>query len=215
MTFTNYRVCKLASAVLAGIVGYLVFSSGRVEAQTAYYASGYQAAAMQRQAYPAYGRPVAAPVAYQQRPQAMPVAPVAVSNYLNFNGVYASAPSHLPAPVQYAVAAGNQLQGKPYARGGGHRNVNDYAYDCSGSVSYTLIKAGLLNRPLSSKEFSQFGAPGPGQFITIYIKPGEHVFMSICGLRLDTTGGGEGQGPRWRPTARSTNGFIVRHPFGL
>jgi hypothetical protein len=73
----------------------------------------------------------------------------------------------------------------------------------------------LLNRPLSSKEFSGYGEAGPGRFITIYVKPGEHVFMSICGLRFDTSGGGEGEGPRWRPTARNAAGFLVRHPFGL
>ena len=167
---------------------------------------------MQRQAYAA--RPVAYAYPQQMVRQAVAVAPAA-SNYLSFNGRFAAAPAHLPAPVQYAVAAGNQLQNKPYVRGGGHRNVIDSAYDCSGSVSYTLINAGLLSRPLSSKEFANFGEAGPGKFITIYVKPGEHVFMSICGLRLDTTGGSEGQGPRWRPTARSTNGFILRHPFGL
>ncbi|MDB6140272.1 MAG: hypothetical protein JWO94_3344 [Verrucomicrobiaceae bacterium] len=158
------------------------------------------------------------PVAYaypaQQAPRAQAATAVA-SNFLTFNGRYAIAPSNLPAQVQYAVAAGNYIQSKPYVRGGGHRSIEDGAYDCSGSVSYTLIKGGMLNRPLSSKEFASFGEAGPGRFITIYVKPGEHVFMSICGLRLDTTGGGEGQGPRWRASARSMNGFVMRHPFGL
>lgn len=161
------------------------------------------------------------PVAYAypaqqaaQMPRVMPAAPVA-SNYLTFNGRYAMAPTNLPAQVQYAVSAGNYIQSKPYVRGGGHRSVEDFAYDCSGSVSYMLIKGGMLNRPLSSKEFASFGEAGPGRFITIYVKPGEHVFMSICGLRMDTSGGSEGQGPRWRASARSMNGFVMRHPFGL
>ena len=212
MNSTFSRLCKLLLALAAVVPATL-------SAQQAYYAAAYPSAQQVRAAYP-YGYAAPAParqVAYA-RPQAVPVAAVAapaVSNYLSFNGVYAAAPAHLPAPVQYAVAAGNQLQGKPYSRGGGHRSVNDRAYDCSGSVSYTLINSGLLSRPLSSKEFANYGEPGPGRFITIFVKPGEHVFMSICGLRLDTTGGGEGQGPRWRPTARSAAGFIVRHPFGL
>lgn len=212
MNSTLSRLCKLLLVTLATLPASLF-------AQQGYYAAAYPTA-QQAQAGYAYAAPAAARQVAYARPQAQPamaVAPAAepVSNYLSFNGVYASAPAHLPAQIQYAVAAGNQLQGKPYSRGGGHRSFVDRAYDCSGSVSYTLANAGLLNRPLSSKEFASYGEPGPGRFITIFVKPGEHVFMSICGLRLDTTGGGEGQGPRWRASSRSTAGFIMRHPFGL
>ncbi len=211
------RLCKATLTAVALFAGLMITSEAK--GQQGYYAAAYPAQAMQRQAYPyGYAVPAARAVAYV-RPQAQAARPAmaapAASNFLSFNGTFAAAPAHLPAQVQYAVAAGNQLQNKPYQRGGGHRSVNDRAYDCSGSVSYTLINAGLLARPLSSSEFANFGAPGPGRYITIYVKPGEHVFMSICGLRLDTTGGSEGQGPRWRPTARSTSGFIMRHPFGL
>lgn len=212
--------------------------------QVAYYGAAYRAvpSGMQYQAPPpgygyasqprviSYGpAPRAIPVAYVARPaevrRALPMptataAPRRASSasamgYLDYNGRYASAPSYMPAPVRVAVSAGNQLQNKPYLMGGGHKRVNDYAYDCSGSVSYCLIKAGLLVRPLSSREFANYGEAGPGKFITIYVKPGDHVFMTICGLRLDTTGGSEGQGPRWRPSARSMSGFTARHPFGL
>lgn len=215
-TISLLRSLLIAAAALVGITA---------QAQTGYYAAAAYNNA-QAMPYPAQAY-AARPVAYaypQQQARPMAVRPAmpapapraaAVSSYLSFNGVYASAPAHLPAPIHYAVNAGNQLQNKPYVRGGGHRNVVDSAYDCSGSVSYTLINAGLLSRPLSSKEFANYGEAGPGKYITIYVKPGEHVFMSICGLRLDTTGGSEGQGPRWRPTARSMNGFILRHPFGL
>jgi len=180
----------LKTTLLSIAIALISLVTSEAKAQNAYYAAAYRTA------------------------PAMQMAPAA-SNFLSFNGVFAAAPAHLPAPVQYAVAAGNQLQNKPYVRGGGHRSVHDGAYDCSGSVSYTLVMSGLLNRPLSSKEFANYGEAGPGRFITIFVKPGEHVFMSICGLRLDTTGGGEGQGPRWRPSPRSTAGFIMRHPFGL
>jgi hypothetical protein len=152
-------------------------------------------------------------------PRAVPVnsnlSPAAAMGYLDFDGRYASAPVYMPIPVRVAVASGNELQDKPYLRGGGHGQVHDKAYDCSGSVSYCLIQSGLLTRPLSSKEFAGYGLPGPGRFITIFVKPGEHVFMSICGLRLDTSGGRERQGPRWRGNARSMAGFTMRHPFGL
>ena len=160
-------------------------------------------------AYPAaYAYPA------QQAPQ-MPRQAAASSYYLSFDGRYATAPATLPPQVQYAVAAGNYIQSKPYVRGGGHGRVEDFAYDCSSSVSYALIKGGMLKRPLSSNEFANYGEAGPGRFITIYVKPGEHVFMSICGLRLDTSGGSAGEGPRWRANARSMNGFVMRHPFGL
>lgn len=136
--------------------------------------------------------------------------------FLSYNGRYAAAPMGLPAAVARAVAAANELQGKPYVWGGGHRTLNDRGYDCSGSVSYVLHKAGLLRAPLTSKSFQSFGAPGPGRFITIYVS-GNHVFMSICGLRFDTSdyGANRGDGPKWRPTARSFSGFQVRHIPGL
>ena len=137
------------------------------------------------------------------------------NNLLRFDGRYAAVPNTFPGSIQHAVHAANSLQGKPYRMGGGHNKVEDSAYDCSGSVSYVLIRSGLLRAPLSSKEFANYGRPGPGRFVTIYVKPGEHVFMTICGLRLDTTGGREGEGPRWRPTPRSASGFVMRHPVGL
>jgi hypothetical protein len=239
LTLAN-RIAVLLIAATSVIIGSLQAQTAYYSA--AYRAVP---ASMQRQMpAPAYGyrqaprvaafAPRAVPVAYVARPvqptyqvrRAIPVAmpaPVAsapraaapASGYLGFNGRYATAPSHMPAPVRMAVSAGNNLQGKPYQRGGGHAHVEDRAYDCSGTVSYALIKAGLLARPMSSSEFARYGEAGPGRFITIYVKPGSHVFMSICGLRLDTSGGMEGEGPRWRPTARSMAGFIMRHPFGL
>jgi cell wall-associated NlpC family hydrolase len=114
------------------------------------------------------------------------------------------------------VAAANELQGKPYVWGGGHIRLNDRGYDCSGAVSYVLHKAGLLRGPLTAKEFHRYGAPGPGRFINIYMS-GDHVFLSICGLRFDTSdyGANRGDGPKWRPTARKFPGFEVRHIPGL
>lgn len=136
--------------------------------------------------------------------------------FLNYNGKYASAPAGMPLTVARVVASANELQGKPYVWGGGHRVLNDRGYDCSGSVSYVLHKAGLLRGPLTAREFRNYGAPGPGRFITIYVS-GDHVFLSVCGLRFDTSdyGANRGDGPKWRPTARKFPGFEVRHIPGL
>jgi hypothetical protein len=130
-------------------------------------------------------------------------------------GEHAFGLNSLPLLVHKMLAAGNQLQQKPYIWGGGHRNLEDYGYDCSSAVSYLLIKAGLLGRVLNTRSLASYGEPGPGRFVTLWVKPGSHVFMTICGLRLDTTGGSVSQGPRWRTAARSCAGFVPRHPAGL
>ncbi|MBK8092593.1 MAG: hypothetical protein IPK32_11595 [Verrucomicrobiaceae bacterium] len=137
------------------------------------------------------------------------------SSSIRFDGRFASLASGAPAAVQHAVYAANKIQNKPYLRGGGHASVEDSAYDCSGSVSYVLIKAGLLRAPLASGAFMNYGEAGQGRFITVWVKPGEHVFMTICGLRMDTSGGSVGEGPRWRVKSRSMAGFVARHPAGL
>lgn len=124
--------------------------------------------------------------------------------------------SEVPSIIRMAVAAGNRLQDKSYKWGGGRARLEDNGYDCSGSVSYVLIKAGLMRSPLTSGGFTRYGSPGPGRWITIYARNG-HVFMTVCGLRLDTGGhGGRGEsGPRWCPNFRSTIGFVIRHPVGF
>jgi cell wall-associated NlpC family hydrolase len=123
------------------------------------------------------------------------------------------APTAAPAAVRAAVAAGNRLQNKPYKWGGGRARLEDTGYDCSGSVSYILIHAGLLKSPLNSSGFTRYGAPGRGRWITIYARHG-HVFMTVCGVRLDTGGHAE-KGPRWCASYRNARGFVMRHPPGL
>jgi len=121
----------------------------------------------------------------------------------------------LPSAVHRVIDAANVLQTKPYLLGGGHQSIEDVGYDCSSATSYVLIKAGLLNEVLNSSRFGDYGEAGPGRYVTIWVKPGHHVFVTICGLRLDTSGGRVGEGPRWRTTARSLSGFTPRHPPGL
>lgn len=186
------------------------------------WAAYYRQQQANAQAWAAYhAQQAAAAAAARSAPRATPVAApratatVGNSSQIRFDGRFASVGATAPAQLQHAVYAANTLQNKPYVRGGGHASVEDNAYDCSGSVSYVLIKAGLLRAPLSSSAFSTYGEAGPGRFITIWVKPGEHVFMTICGLRMDTSGQVTGEGPRWRTKSRSYAGFTPRHPAGF
>jgi cell wall-associated NlpC family hydrolase len=122
-------------------------------------------------------------------------------------------PAAAPDPVKRAIWAGNRLQHKPYRWGGGHGTWKDRGYDCSGSVSYVLHSAGLLERPLVSGAFANWGEKGTGRWVSIYANGG-HAYVYLAGLRLDTSGSGE-SGPRWRLESRSGRGFRVRHPRGL
>ncbi|MDW5598480.1 hypothetical protein VSS74_29235 [Conexibacter stalactiti] len=127
-----------------------------------------------------------------------------------FRDGIAYAPAAAPVEVQEAVWAANDLLGKPYVYGGGHKSFRAAGYDCSGTVSYALNGAGLLDSPLDSSSFMSWEESGRGTWITVYTNPG-HAFVVIAGLRLDTSGPGE-SGPRWRPGKYSTRGFKSRHP---
>ena len=118
-----------------------------------------------------------------------------------------------PGTIRRVIAAGDRIAGLPYKYGGGHRSFDDTGYDCSGSVSYALHGAGLLDAPLDSSQFMSWGAPGKGRHITIYANPG-HAYMVINGRRYDTTGRAQ-TGTRWQPQGRSSAGYTVRHPPGL
>jgi peptidoglycan hydrolase-like protein with peptidoglycan-binding domain len=118
-----------------------------------------------------------------------------------------------PATVRRIIAAANRIAGMPYKYGGGHGTWDDTGYDCSGSVSYALHGAGLVDSALTSGGFMSWGAPGKGRWVTIYANPG-HVYMVINGRRFDTTGRDE-SGSRWQSRSRSSAGYTVRHPIGL
>jgi peptidoglycan hydrolase-like protein with peptidoglycan-binding domain len=129
------------------------------------------------------------------------------------DGLHAVAPADAPQEVQDAITAANEIVGKPYKYGGGHGSWNDSGYDCSGTVSYALHGAGLLDRPLSSGEFGSWGVRGKGSWISVYYNSG-HAYAVIAGLRLDTSGSG-GKGPRWHTDMRSGDGYSVTHWRGL
>ncbi|UGS36795.1 C40 family peptidase [Capillimicrobium parvum] len=142
------------------------------------------------------------------------VAPVPTDTAtLAADGRTAVAPAGAPPEVVAVVAAANRITRTPYVWGGGHQRWEDRGYDCSGAVSYALHGAGLLDVPLVSGALARWGDAGPGSWISVY-GHGGHAYMVVAGLRFDTSGAGE-SGPRWRPAARSSSGFAVRHPAGL
>lgn len=130
----------------------------------------------------------------------------------------ATIPPDAPAKVAEIIRAGNQVARKPYVYGGGHGRLagevwNDSAYDCSGSISFTLAAAGMIDSPMTSGALADWGKRGAGKWVTIYANAG-HTFMYVAGLRFDTSGRAE-TGSRWQTASRSTAGFTVVHPPGL
>lgn len=128
----------------------------------------------------------------------------------------AEAPASAPPAVEAMIEAANRIRHRPYRWGGGHRDWSSPGYDCSGSVSYVMHAAGLLEWPLDSTGFMRWGGGGAGSWVRIYANR-EHVFAVIAGLRWDTsmTDDGDRSGPGWSEYMRSGNGFRLRHPLGL
>ena len=147
-------------------------------------------------------------------------------------GHLALVPAGVPPTVQAMVVAGNELQNLPYGPTGHPDPLGASEEDCSSTVNYVLYRAGV--RPLGeivrenpiAQDYVDWGAPGPGRWVTIYAAdtPSPHVFIVIAGLRLDTSHDGTDvgpnrneDGPRWRifdqiPTWAH---WSVRHAPGL
>ncbi len=148
------------------------------------------------------------------------------------DGHVALVPLGVPEVVQAMIVAGNELQDLPYGPDGHPDPVGAPDEDCSSSLSYLLFRSGI--RPLDeiirdnplAQDYVHWGLPGPGRWVTIYAtdEPTPHVFVTIAGLRLDTSHNGtdvgpnrDQDGPRWRildqiPTWAH---WTVRHPPGL
>ncbi len=126
----------------------------------------------------------------------------------------AQAPFDAPPEVNAVVGAANTIARFPYIWGGGHDTFSDVGYDCSGSLSYALSAAGLVDEPIDSGQFMKWGARGPGKWITVYANAG-HTFMIVGGLRYDTSFRDGPRGSRWQDAPRPMNGFEVRHWPGL
>ena len=123
-------------------------------------------------------------------------------------------PTDVPEVVQRVIAGGNAIADFPYIWGGGHGSFVDHGYDCSGSVSYALAAGGLLSAPLVSGDLANWGAPGPGRWITIYANAG-HTFMNVDGMWFDTAGRSGPYASRWILATPPLAGYAVRHPPGL
>jgi len=124
-------------------------------------------------------------------------------------------PPGAPATVKAAIAAANQIAGRPYKWGGGHLGFDSKGYDCSGAVGYALHGAGLLSTTMVSGQLAYWGSRGAGRWISVYANP-HHVFMVIAGLRFDTRDAPPGvTGPRWHTYQVDQSNFTARHPAGL
>jgi hypothetical protein len=139
------------------------------------------------------------------------------------NGL-AAAPRQAPAEVKQIIAAGNEIVGKPYLRGGGHGlplNQIASAYDCSSSIAHLLYGARLIPityTPTSGEMASSLGAAGYGHWVSI-LATTDHVYAYIAGLRWDTHNAVAGErgatGIGWHTGHRDDTTFTPRHPNGL
>jgi hypothetical protein len=139
-------------------------------------------------------------------------APATEEAYLDDSGL-AVAPASAPPEVQAIIAAANEIAREPYKYGGGHGRWDDGGYDCSGSISYALHGAELLETAHDSTGFMSWEDRGEGAWVTIYANP-NHAYMVVAGLRFDTSAR-KRTGTRWSDTTRSARGYRVRHPEGL
>jgi peptidoglycan hydrolase-like protein with peptidoglycan-binding domain len=190
---------------VAGVFGPLTESNVRAFER----AQGLRVDGVVSRAEAAVLRRVAADVAAPAGPPGPPPPPPAFAT-LRADGT-AAAPANAPAAVRATIAAANQIASTPYLWGGGHARWDDKGYDCSGSVSFALHGAGLLDASEDSTGFESYGDPGPGRWITLYANA-DHVYAVIAGLRYDTSGANPS---RWQTPMRTGEGFVVRHPAGL
>ena len=90
------------------------------------------------------------------------------------------------------------------------RQVERLGYDCSGSVSYALHGAGLLDRwPRATRELGRRGPRPVGD----HLPKASHAYMVVAGIRFDTSGRTERQHPL--AGRHAPRGYVARHPTGL
>ena len=148
------------------------------------------------------------------------------------DGHLALVPAGVPIQVAAMIVAGNELQDLPYGPAGHPDPLGAPEEDCSSTLNYVLYRAGrrslaeiLRDNPLA-QDYVSWGDPGAGRWVTIYATdvPTPHVFVTIAGLRLDTSHDGTDvgpnrsqDGPRWRLFDRIPGwaNWSVRHPPGL
>jgi hypothetical protein len=148
------------------------------------------------------------------------------------DGHVALVPAGAPAVVQAMIVAGNELEQVRYGPGGHPDPRGALEEDCSSTVNYVLYRSGIRkideivkSNPLA-QDYVHWGLPGPGRWVTIYsaTTPSDHTFMTVAGLRLDTSHSGTDvgpnryeDGPRWRILDQIPRWahWSVRHPPGL
>jgi len=151
--------------------------------------------------------------AAEQATRAAATGNAAVGGITVDTGGMVQAQAGAPPAIAQLIAAANAIATLPYVYGGGHASFHADGYDCSGSISYALAAAGLVSSPMTSGDFENWGAPGPGRWITIYANAG-HAWMQVAGWRFDTVALAA-SGTRWASGGGEFSGFVVRHPAGL
>ena len=125
----------------------------------------------------------------------------------------AVAPENAPEVVKRVIMAGNEIAKFPYKWGGGHGAWRDNGYDCSGSVSFALAGAGLLQSPLTSGGVHELRRPRSGPLDHDLRQQRAHLHVGRRpALRH------ERPGPRGHALAGRValdRGFAVRHIPGL
>jgi cell wall-associated NlpC family hydrolase len=120
-----------------------------------------------------------------------------------------------------------------YVWGGSHGESPtpaDGPFDCSSAVSHLLQVASFDNPTMATPELAGWGEPGPGRWVTIFVKPNGAEAHTFIGFSPGVTPPSErywgtsgfvepGHGPGFIPestfSAGYLSGFLQRHPPGL
>ncbi|MBE7493496.1 MAG: hypothetical protein HS117_00970 [Verrucomicrobiaceae bacterium] len=109
------------------------------------------------QAWAAYSRPAGRRCCRRRQ-----AAPAAGNAQIRFDGRFATVGSSAPMRLQHAVWRRQHPPEQALAqRAAATPRVEDSAYDCSGSVSYVLIKAGLLRSLSPAPPSPAMASPAP------------------------------------------------------
>jgi hypothetical protein len=146
----------------------------------------------------------------------------------------ASAPNETVARMVAEAARLSALRPtSEYVWGGSHGASPTPAngpFDCSSAVSHLLQVGGFGNPTMDTTLLVRWGEPGPGRWVTIFVKPyggDAHTFLRFSagvtppGERYWGTSGivAPGKGPGWigedKFSASYLAGFQMRHPPGL
>jgi hypothetical protein len=103
-------------------------------------------------------------------------------------------------------------------------------FDCSSAVSHLLQVGGFHNPTMDTVALSAWGEPGPGRWVTLYVKPyapDAHTFIEFmpgvtpAAERYWGTSGfiEPGHGPGWIPEGTFDAAYLarfeLRHPPGM